>query len=195
MVTNVLLTGVGGQGIITASAVLSQACRLAGWRVKKSEVHGMSQRGGSVNSHVRFSPGDEIPSPLIPEGAAGIMLAFEPLEALRDIGQTSPGATVLVEERRIVPVTVNLDAFSYPEDVLDRLLDSGRNVTVLSAVATAADLGEPRAANTVMLGALSTLLELPEDAWHDALKLVLKSKAVSVNIEAFKAGRGMLASA
>jgi len=83
MVTNVLLTGVGGQGIITASTILSQACRLAGWEVKKSEVHGMSQRGGSVNSYVRFSPDRPIASPLIPEGEADVMVAFEPLEALR----------------------------------------------------------------------------------------------------------------
>ena len=191
MVTNVLLTGVGGQGIITASTILSQACRLAGWEVKKSEVHGMSQRGGSVNSYVRFSEDATVASPLIPEGGADILMAFEPLEGLRQIRQAAEDAVVMVEERRIVPVTVNLPDFSYPGDVLDRLRASGRDVRIMSASAKAVELGEPRAANTVMLGALSTLLELPEGAWWDAMALVLKAKAVEVNIRAFEAGRAL----
>ncbi|MGI5816568.1 MAG: indolepyruvate oxidoreductase subunit beta [Armatimonadota bacterium] len=193
MVTNVLLTGVGGQGIITASTILSQACRLAGWEVKKSEVHGMSQRGGSVNSYVRFSPDEPIASPLIPEGRADVLMAFEPLEGLRQIRQAAEDAVVMVEERRIVPVTVNLPGFSYPEDVLERLRASGRDVRSLRATAAAAELGEPRAANTVMLGALSTLLELPDDAWRAAMELVLKPNALEVNVRAFEAGRELAA--
>jgi len=189
MVTNVLLTGVGGQGIITASTILSQACRLAGWRVKKSEVHGMSQRGGSVNSYVRFSPDEEVASPLIPEGTADVLLAFEPLEGLRQIKQAADDAVVLVEERRIVPVTVNLPGFSYPADVLERLQAGDRDVRIMHASARAMELGEPRAANTVMLGALSTLLELPDDAWREAMELVLKPKAVEINLRAFEAGK------
>lgn len=189
MVTNVLLTGVGGQGIITASTILSQACRLAGWEVKKSEVHGMSQRGGSVNSYVRFSPDENVASPLIPEGGAQILMAFEPLEGLRQIKQSAEDAVVMVEERRIVPVTVNLPGLSYPADVLDRLLATDRDVRILKASEKAVELGEPRAANTVMLGALSTLLDLPEDAWREAMEVVLKPKAVEVNLRAFEAGR------
>lgn len=192
MVTNVLLTGVGGQGIITASTVLSQACRLSGRRIKKSEVHGMSQRGGSVTSYVRFSGDEPIASPLIPDGAADIMLAFEPLEGLRGVRQTAGDAAVLVERRRIVPVTVNLGGFIYPDDVLDRLLASGRRVTVLGAYEAAVELGEPRAANTIMLGALATYLALPEDAWERALRHVLKPAAVDVNLAAFTAGREMM---
>lgn len=195
MVTNVLLTGVGGQGIITASTVLAQACRLAGWEVKKSEVHGMSQRGGSVNSYVRFDPDAPVASPLIPEGETDIMLAFEPLEGLRQIRETRTEARVLVEERRIVPVTVNLPGFSYPEDVLERLQASGRRVTVVPASAIAAEVGEPRAANTVMLGALATLLELPADAWHEALRAALRPKALEINLRAFERGRELMAGA
>ncbi len=194
MVTNVLLTGVGGQGIITASTILSQACRIAGWEVKKSEVHGMSQRGGSVNSYVRFSADEQVNSPLIPEGGADILMAFEPLEGLRQIKQASEDAVVMVEKRRIVPVTVNLSGFSYPEDVLERLLDSGRDVRVMNASAKAVELGEPRAANTVMLGVLSTLLDLPEDAWRSAMELVLKPKALEVNLRAFEVGQELAAS-
>lgn len=192
MVMNVLLTGVGGQGIITASTILSQGCRLAGWHVKKSEVHGMSQRGGSVNSYVRFSSDEEVASPLIPEGGADVLVAFEPLEGLRQIKQAAPDATVLVEERRIVPVTVNLPNFSYPADVLERLQAGDRDVRILRASATAVELGEPRAANTVMLGALSTLLELPDEAWREAMELVLKPNAVEINRRAFEAGRALL---
>lgn len=191
MVTNVLLTGVGGQGIITASTILSQACRLAGWEVKKSEVHGMSQRGGSVNSYVRFSPEEIIASPLIPEGAADLLMAFEPLEGLRQIRQAAEDAVVMVEERRIVPVTVNLPNFSYPADVLERLQRSGRDVRILKASEKAMELGEPRAANTVMLGALATLLDLPEGAWGSAMKLVFKPKALEINLRAFEAGRAL----
>lgn len=189
MVANVLLTGVGGQGIITASSVLADACRRAGWQVKKSEVHGMSQRGGSVTSYVRFSLDEPVRSPLIPEGEADIMLAFEPLEGLRQIKQTRMGAKVVVEEERIPPVTVSTGGFAYPEDCLDRLLASGREVTVIEATRQARELGEPRAANTVMLGALASLLELPAEAWEEALKARLKARAVGVNLRAFEVGR------
>ncbi|MGD9496120.1 MAG: indolepyruvate oxidoreductase subunit beta [Armatimonadota bacterium] len=195
MVTNVLLTGVGGQGIVTASTVLAQACRIAGWQVKKSEVHGMSQRGGSVTSHVRCSPDGPVASPLIPEGAVGILVAYEPLEGLRQIGETAADAHVLVEERRIVPVTVNLPGFRYPDDVLGRLRASGRRVRVVPAMATATALGEPRAANTVMLGALATLLELPHAAWDEALRAVLRPNTLETNLRAFELGRGMMAEA
>ena len=191
MVTNVLLTGVGGQGIITASTILSQACRIAGWEVKKSEVHGMSQRGGSVNSYVRFSPEERIASPLFPEGGADVLMAFEPLEGLRQLKQAAEDAVVMVEELRIVPVTVNLAGLSYPADVLDRLLATDRDVRILKASEKAVELGEPRAANTIMLGALSTLLGLPEDAWREAMELVLKPGAVDVNLRAFEAGKGL----
>ncbi len=192
MVTNVLLTGVGGQGIITASTVLAQACRIAGWEVKKSEVHGMSQRGGSVNSYVRFSPDGPVASPLIPQGAADIMLAFEPLEGLRRIGETAPGAQVLLEERRILPVTVNLPGFAYPDDVLERVRASGRRITIVPAFAIAQRLGELRAANMVMLGALSTLLELPEQAWQEALRAALKPRTLELNMRAFEEGRTLM---
>jgi len=191
MVTNVLLTGVGGQGIITASGVLCQACRLAGWQVKKSEVHGMSQRGGSVESFVRFSPDGPVFSPLIPEGEADIMLAFEPLEGLRQIRQTKPEAVVLVEKHPLVPVTVSTGPWQYPADVIERIRASGRKVTVVSAFAHAQELGEPRAANTVMLGALSVRLDLPAEAWEQALRAGLKPKALDVNLKAFADGRAL----
>ncbi len=189
MITSVLLTGVGGQGIITASSVLAEACRLAGWNLKKSEVHGMSQRGGSVMSFVRFSRDEPVRSPLIPEGAADLMLAFEPLEALRQIKQTRGDARALLEDSRIRPITVSTGAYAYPEDCLERLTDSGREITLIPAYARARELGEPRAANTVMLGAASTLLDLPPEAWEQALRAGLKPKTLEVNLTAFEIGK------
>jgi len=192
MVTNLLLTGVGGQGIITASSVLADVCRRAGWQVKKSEVHGMSQRGGSVISYVRFSPAEPVHSPLIPEGTADILLAFEPLEGLRQINAARKDAKVLVEERRIPPVTVSSGGLVYPEDCLERLLARGRKVMVIAAYQQASELGEPRAANTVMLGAASRLLELPQQVWEQALCAGLKAKVLQVNLRAFEIGRELV---
>jgi len=192
MVTNVLLTGVGGQGIITASSVLAEACRLAGWQVIKSEVHGMSQRGGSVISYVRLSPATPIHSPVIPEGAADLMLAFEPLEALRQINQMKPDAHVLVEETRIPPVTVSTGGYLYPEDCLARLRRSGRQVTVIAAYQRARELGEPRAANTIILGAASALLALSQEFWLTALTQRLKPEARAINLRAFEVGRQLV---
>ncbi len=191
MVTNVLLTGVGGQGIITASGVLCQACRLAGWQVKKSEVHGMSQRGGSVESFVRFSPDEPVHSPLIPHGCADFLLAFEPLEGLRQVEQVRADGIVLVEERALVPVTVSTGPWQYPEDAIERLEATGRTVKIIPAYARAVEVGESRAANTVMLGALAALLDLPAEAWEAALRAGLKPKALDVNLRAFEDGRAM----
>lgn len=152
----------------------------------------MSQRGGSVNSYVRYSADEEVASPLIPEGEADFLLAFEPLEGLRQIKQVAQDAVVFVDDRRITPVTVNLPGFSYPPDVVERLMRSGRDVRIVQASETAIELGEPRAANTVMLGAFSTLSDLPDDAWKQALRLVLKPNAVEINLRALEAGRELV---
>ncbi|MGE5531702.1 MAG: indolepyruvate oxidoreductase subunit beta, partial [Bacteroidota bacterium] len=153
MITNVLLTGVGGQGTITASQVLAEACLLQGWQIKKSEIHGMSQRGGSVESHVRFSPDSTVYSPTIPDGEVDVLLGFELLEALRGLPQVKPEGTIIVDPRRIVPITVALGGPAYPEDALDRMQQSGRRVIVVPAFEEAEKLGEVRAANIVLLGA------------------------------------------
>lgn len=188
MATNVLLSGVGGQGIITASKVISEACLSAGFQVKKSEVHGMSQRGGSVESHVRFSPDSPVYSPLIPGGEVDVLLAFELLEGLRAVAGTRPDALVLIENRTIVPGSVTSGPFEYPEDILDRLYASGRKVRVIDAFDIAAELGETRAANIVMLGAASASLAIPVSAWEEAISRAVKAKAVETNVRAFHAG-------
>ncbi len=188
MSTNVLLCGVGGQGIITASAVLAEAALVSGCDVKKSEVHGMSQRGGSVESHVRFSHNGKVHSPLIPAGGADLLLAFEMLEALRKLAMAGPEAVVLTDEREIVPMSVTSGPFEYPTGALDQLCASGRAVHVVRALELASELGEPRAANTIMLGAASRFLEIERDAWEAAIKACVRPRVVDINLRAFDAG-------
>jgi indolepyruvate ferredoxin oxidoreductase, beta subunit len=190
--TNVLLTGVGGQGIITASHALAQACLLAGFQVKKSEVHGMSQRGGSVESHVRFSSTGVVHSPLIPEGEADLLLSFELLEALRGLPFTRPDAKVIVDERRITPMSVTSGKAQYPADPEALLAASGRAFHIVRGFEVAAELGEPRAANIVLLGVATSLLPIPDDVWADAIRAVVRPKAVEINIRALAAGRALL---
>jgi len=188
MVTNVLLSGVGGQGIITASKILSEAALMSGYAVKKSEIHGMSQRGGNVESHVRFSGDQPVYSPTIPDGKAGVLMAFELLEGLRGIPQTCADALVLVDSRRIVPMSVNVGLQQYPEDALEQLMASGRRVHVVPAFELARDLGEERAANVVMLGAASPHLGIAADVWPEAIKHSVRPKAVASSLRAFEAG-------
>jgi indolepyruvate ferredoxin oxidoreductase beta subunit len=189
MVTNVLLTGVGGQGTITASQVLAEACLLAGWQIKKSEIHGMSQRGGSVESHVRFAPSEPVYSPTIPDGEVDVLLGFELLEALRGLPQVRPEGAAVVDPRRLVPLTVTLGAGAYPEDALARMQEGGRRIVVVEAFATALELGEVRAANIVLLGAAANLLPLPWETLQEAVRRTVKPKAVEVNLQALSCGR------
>ncbi len=189
--TNIMLSGVGGQGIITLSAILSRACLLAGLNVKKSEVHGMSQRGGSVESHVRFSP-DEVFSPLIPWGGADIVVALERVEAVRSADWCRPGGVIITDERKICPTTVSSGPFEYPEDCREQLDDIEADVVLINAFDIASELGEPRAANMVMLGAMSGLLEIPEKAYTEAMEKIIKKNAVPINIEAFGRGRTLI---
>jgi len=187
-VVNVLMAGVGGQGIITASAVLAEAALAAGYDVKKSEVHGMSQRGGSVESHVRFSTGP-VRSPLIPWGGADVVIGLELLEALRSAHWCRPGGKILVDDRRIYPATVAAGALEYPQDCLQRLQKHDADTILVAAFAIAEELGEPRAANTVMLGAVSQLLPIPLQAYRQAMEKSIKAKALEINLKAFERGR------
>ena len=188
MITNVLLTGVGGQGTITAAQVLAEACLLQGWQIKKSEIHGMSQRGGSVESQVRFSPDAEVYSPTIPDGEVDVLLGFELLETLRTLPQVKPDGTVIVDTRRIVPITVALGGPAYPEDALARLQASGRRVIVVPAFEEAQKLGEVRAANILLLGAAAAVLNLNREVMAEAVRLVVKPKALEINLAAFARG-------
>jgi indolepyruvate ferredoxin oxidoreductase, beta subunit len=187
--TNILLSGVGGQGIITASKVIAEAALLSGIAIKKSEIHGMSQRGGSVESHVRISSDGAVYSPTIPAGEVDVLLAFEILEALRAVPLTRPNAAIFADDRRIVPSSVTSGAFEYPADPVADLRASGRRVAIVPSFEIALALGEQRAANLVMLGAASGLLtEVDPAAWTEAIRHSVRPKLVGLNLAAFQAG-------
>ncbi len=189
-ITNVLICGVGGQGVLLASEVLSQAAILAGHDVKKSEVHGMSQRGGSVVSNVRF--GEKVKSPLINRGEADVLMGFERLEAVRWLDHLKPGeGTAVVNDLEIWPMTVSSGSFEYPTDIDERLEAATKRYWLFKATDIARKVGESRAANIVLLGALSPALPLEDGHWTKAIEQRVKQKYVEVNLKAFAAGRAI----
>jgi len=188
-ITNIILTGVGGQGILLASEIISEAAARAGYDVKKSEIHGMSQRGGSVNSHVRF--GEKIYSPLVMKGDCDLLLAFEKLEALRMADFVKEEGAIIVNDQRINPSTVISGAATYPENIEEILNAHFRSVTFMDALKIARQAGNPRTANTVLLGAASKLLNIPLEIWENAILSNVPERAIEVNLRAFRVGLQM----
>lgn len=186
-VTNIAIVGVGGQGILLASNVVSQAALCAGHDVKQNELHGMAQRGGSVISEVRF--GQKVHSPVIPDGEADVLVSLELLEGLRNAHRLRSGGAVLCDQLRIRPAVRPMGAPAYPEDIVARLRAAVAKAHILEATELARQAGTPRAANTVLLGALSRLLPLPEETWRRALELCLRPDLLGVNLKAFNLGR------
>lgn len=188
-VTNILLVGVGGQGILLASEILAEAFMLAGFDVKKSEVHGMSQRGGSVVSHVRF--GKEVFSPVVPEGEGDILFGFELLETYRYLHLLRPGAKVIANEFRIQPPSVLLGRDRYPDDLQAAIAARFPDFKLVDGLQIATEIGNPRTANTVLLGAVSKYLQLDDQIWQQALQKMVPAKALAVNLKAFESGRSL----
>jgi len=186
---NIVLSGVGGQGILVASDILAEAAMESGLDVKKSEVHGMAQRGGSVVSQVRF--GEKIYSPLIRKGGADFILAFEKLEALRCLDLLKPGGTVIMNDQRITPLTVYFEDIPYPENIEEICRDRAKDVLVFPAIKLAEQLGDPRVLNTIMLGILSRFLGFEEERWLECIKRRVPRKTLPLNREAFKRGRAV----
>ncbi len=184
MAVSVLLAGVGGQGIISAAQVLAEAALSAGYDVKTSEVHGMAQRGGSVQSMVRW--GKEVFSPLIPEGEADHILAFEMLEGLRHVRYLTPGGIMIVNRVRIDPLPVLAGAAEYPPDIDLLLADKLPGTVVLDAADVGEQAGNRRAAGAAMLGVLSARLEFSPDVWEHALRRNVPAKALDANLRAFE---------
>ena len=187
---NVFLAGVGGQGILLASEILGEAFLRGGYDVKKSEVHGMAQRGGAVTTHLRFGP--RVHAPLIEPGTADLLIAFEKMEALRFIHFLKPGGTVLVNTQEIPPASVSAGQERYPERVEDRLREAAPGLYLLDALGAALALREVRAVNMVMAGAASHFLPLPEERYMEALTARLPARFVEVNARAFRAGRALV---
>jgi indolepyruvate ferredoxin oxidoreductase beta subunit len=169
------------------SEIFSEACLRSGYDVKKSEVHGMAQRGGSVTSHVRF--GEQVHSPLIEKGQADVLVSFEELEALRWIAFLKPGGAVVVNAQRIAPMTVSSGVASYPEDVLEQLRERTSRVVAVDGIGIAQEVGNPRVVNVALLGALSKHLKIEENIWRETISARVPPKTVEVNLKAFEAGR------
>ena len=187
---NIFLAGVGGQGILLASEVLGEAFLAAGYDVKKSEVHGMAQRGGAVTTHLRFGP--KVYSPLIEPGTADLLIAFEKLEALRFIHYLKPGGTAVVNAQEIPPAPVSSGQERYPVGIEESLRAVTPHVHLVDALTAALALHEVRAVNMVMAGAASHFLPLAEEAYGKALAARLPAKYVDVNVRAFRAGRALV---
>ncbi|MES9870700.1 MAG: indolepyruvate oxidoreductase subunit beta [Sedimenticola sp.] len=188
--TNILVSGIGGQGVMTAAEVLSQTALAQGYDVKKTEVAGMAQRGGVVTSHVRF--GERVLSPAIPPGEADILVGFEPAEALRWCKHLRPDGVAMVNRVRQEPPVVSLGLYDYPEDPIGQIQQLGVNVHAFDAGAIARDLGNFRLVNTVMLGAIARHLpfspEILKNEILDRFRLK-KPKLVEINEKAFEAGQ------
>lgn len=187
---NVFLAGVGGQGILLASEILCEAFLAGGFDVKKSEVHGMAQRGGAVTTHLRY--GRKVFSPLIEPGTADLLVAFEKMEGLRFAHYLAPGGILLANAQEILPPSVSTGREPYPPDADGRLRAVTPRAFLVDALAAALALHEVRAVNIVMVGAASHFLPLAEDAYVGALRSRLPERIVEVNARAFRAGRALL---
>ena len=189
-ITNILVSGIGGQGVMTAAEVLSQTALAQGYDVKKTEVAGMAQRGGVVTSHVRF--GERVLSPAIPPGEADILIAFEPAEALRWCTHLRPGGVAMVNTMKQEPPVVSLGLYDYPEDPVNEIRQAGVDVHAFDAGAIARELGNFRLVNTVMLGAIARYLpfspEILKNQIIDRFR-ARKPKLVEINEKAFEAGQ------
>ncbi len=180
------MVGVGGQGIILASDILSESLMTAGFDVKKSEVHGMAQRGGSVVSHVRF--GKKVYSPLIKKGETDILYSLEMLESLRYIDFLNKDSVVILNDYRLNPPSVSLGVEQYPEGIYDIFKKYFSRVTLIHGFEMATENGNPRTMGIIVLGHLSRYLDVPQDIWHSVIRQRVPKKAVDVNLKAFEMG-------
>ena len=189
-ITNILVAGTGGQGVMTATEILAQAAIAMDFDVKKTEVAGMAQRGGVVNSHLRF--GKHVLSPVIPAGEADVLLAFEAAEALRWRHEVRPNGVILVNTLRLAPPVVSSGLFSYPDDPVAALRTSGHTVFAFDAGEIARDLGEIKLINTIMLGAISDHLPFPPEELKERIVASFRERnpaLADLNTRAFDSGR------
>lgn len=188
--TNILVVGIGGQGVMTASEILAEAAIAMDYDVKKTEVAGMAQRGGVVSSHVRF--GKRVLSPEIAVGEADVLLGFEAAEAMRWSSHLRHSGVAMVNRLRLTPPVVNLGLFPYPDDPIASMRKAGVKVHAFDAGAVARELGDLRLVNTIMLGAISDLLPFSADVLKEAIVGRFRAKGgkiVEINEQAFDAGR------
>ena len=195
-VTNILVVGVGGQGVMTATEILAEAAIALGHDAKKTEVAGMAQRGGVVSSHLRFGP--KVLSPQIMPGTADLLVGFESAEAMRWCHYLRPGGLVLMNSAKLVPPVVDIGLYDYPDNPLAEVRARGFQVHAFDAMAIAYELGEVRLGNTVMLGAMADHLPFPAEVLLEAVLKrfgARKPHMLEVNRKAFEAGRAAASAA
>ena len=183
---SILLAGVGGQGTILASKILSEGLVRKGYDVKMSEIHGMSQRGGSVTTHVRF--GTKVASPVVPEGEADVLVAFEKVEAVRWLRYLKKGGRLVVNDYEIYSLPVLIGAAKYPDGIAEKLKGEVPNLKIFNAGEIAESLGNIKAQNIVLLGALVKAMGLEDLDWKSVLKENIPPKLYELNVKAFEAG-------
>lgn len=186
LVKSLLLVGVGGQGTILVSKILSEGLMEEGYDVKMAEIHGMSQRGGSVTTQIRF--GDRVYSPTINEGEADVLVSFEKLEAARSIGHLKKGGTLIINEEEIMPLPVLTGEAIYPDNIMEEIDKNIEKVYSLNAREIAEELGEPRSQNIVILGMTVKALGLEGIDWEEKIRKFLPEKVQDINIRAFERG-------
>ena len=187
---SILLVGVGGQGTILAGNILSTALLEAGYDVKVSEIHGMSQRGGSVSTQNRY--GKKVHSPVIGRGQSDILIAFEAMEALRYLEFLKPEGKVVVNDYKIPSAPILMGKADYPENVIE-ILKEKASTSVIDAAKIAQELGNMKVMNVVLLGALAKAMDLTDIDWEGVIRNTVKKEFIDINIEAFKRGRDKLA--
>ena len=184
---NIMIVGVGGQGSLLASKLLGHLLLGRGYDVKVSEVHGMSQRGGSVVTYVRY--GDKVASPVIDKGEADFIVSFELLEAARWLEWLRPGGQIVTSTQQIDPMPVITGAAAYPEKLVEKMRAAGAKVDALDCLALAEKAGSSKAVNIVLMGRLSHYFDLPEQAWQRSLAAMVPEKFLDLNKRAFELGR------
>lgn len=183
---SIMIVGVGGQGTLLASRIIGNVLMNSGFDVKVSEVHGMSQRGGSVVTYVKY--GEKVYSPIIEKGEADIIIAFEQLEALRWIPFLKKGGKMIVNTQRIDPMPVITGAAQYPKNIIDKIKAAGVEITAIDALESAKQAGSSKAVNVVLLGVLAKLSDFKKEEWLKALKETVPSKFLELNLKAFETG-------
>lgn len=183
---NIMIVGVGGQGTLLASRVLGNVALKMDYDVKVSEVHGMSQRGGSVVTYVKF--GEKVYSPIIEKGEADIILAFEQLEALRWVEYLKDGGKIIINTQEIDPMPVIIGKAKYPENIISKIKDNYKNTISIDALRIAKECGNIKAVNIVLVGLLAKSTDIQKDIWLDAIRQTVPEKFLDANIKAFEAG-------
>ena len=184
---SIMIVGVGGQGSLLASRLLGNVLLAQGFDVKVSEVHGMSQRGGSVVTYVKY--GDKVYSPVIEQGEAGAVISFEQLEAARWLPYLKKGGHLITSTQKIDPMPVITGAMEYPEDIIKKISDLGVDITAVDALKLAEEAGNSKASNVVLMGVVSTKMDFDDKLWQDAIEQCVPEKFLELNKKAFELGK------